>query len=131
MMKRPVLWDNNQMAEIIGAGASEPKCLVCSRTYSEHTWESRDVCNCYIESSPKIETYRRCGICGFIVDVKFEATKPTVQYGSAGRAKTKPDTDKLAELQAWLDERGRNSTSYGSHAHAYEVAARKLREATT
>lgn len=27
-------------------------------------------------------------------------------------------------------ERAQNSTSYGSHAHAYEVAARKLREAT-
>lgn len=29
----------------------------------------------------------------------------------------------------WLDERGRNSTSYGSHADAYEIAARKLRAA--
>lgn len=29
----------------------------------------------------------------------------------------------------WLDERGRNSRSFGSHADAYEIAARKLREA--
>jgi hypothetical protein len=28
-----------------------------------------------------------------------------------------------------LEERAKNSTSYGSHCHAYEVAARKLREA--
>ena len=27
----------------------------------------------------------------------------------------------------WMEERGRNSTSYGSHADAYEVAARHLR----
>lgn len=26
----------------------------------------------------------------------------------------------------WLDERAKNSTSHGSHCHAYEVAARKL-----
>ena len=30
---------------------------------------------------------------------------------------------------AWMEERGRNSTSYGSHADAYEVAARHLRRA--
>ena len=29
----------------------------------------------------------------------------------------------------WLDERARNSQSFGSHADAYEIAARKLREA--
>lgn len=29
----------------------------------------------------------------------------------------------------WLDDRAKNSTSFGSHCHAYEVAARKLREA--
>ena len=108
-----------------------PKCLLCNRMYSEHTFESRDICNCYIEPEPKpVDTLRRCGICGFIVDMKYAVAKPTIEYGSAGRAKTKPDTNKLAELQAWLDERGRNSTSYGSHADAYEVAARKLREAT-
>lgn len=36
---------------------------------------------------------------------------------------------KVREVLAWLDERARNSTSFGSHCHAYEVAARKLREA--
>jgi hypothetical protein len=46
------------------------------------------------------------------------------------RAVLKSRLDKLAGVQSWLDERGRNSTSYGSHADAYEVAARKLREAT-
>ena len=30
---------------------------------------------------------------------------------------------------AWMEERAQNSTSYGSHCHAYEIAAKKLREA--
>lgn len=34
-----------------------------------------------------------------------------------------------AGVLTWLDERGRNSRSFGSHADAYENAARKLREA--
>lgn len=34
-----------------------------------------------------------------------------------------------AGVLMWLDERGRNSRSFGSHADAYEIAARKLREA--
>lgn len=38
-------------------------------------------------------------------------------------------SDKIQEVLAWLDERASNSTSFGSHCHAYEVAARKLREA--
>lgn len=40
----------------------------------------------------------------------------------------KIDSRVVAHLM-WLDERGRNSTSYGSHADAYEIAARRLREA--
>src|ERR1019366_1362609 len=140
-------------------GAQAPKCLLCSRTYSEHTFESRDICNCYIGPEPELTTLRRCSICVFMIDTLYEATKPTLKYGSAGRAKTKQMSlspteylrgvengnieptlkelrnilksrdDKLAEVQVWMDERGRNSTSYGSHADAYEVAARKLREA--
>lgn len=35
----------------------------------------------------------------------------------------------VLDVLAWLDERARNSTSYGSHADAYEIAARRLREA--
>lgn len=34
-----------------------------------------------------------------------------------------------AGVLTWLDERARNSQSFGSHADAYEIAARKLREA--
>lgn len=34
-----------------------------------------------------------------------------------------------AGVLTWLDERGRNSRSFGSHADAYEIAARRLREA--
>lgn len=36
-----------------------------------------------------------------------------------------------AGVLTWLDERARNSRSFGSHADAYEIAARKLREAMT
>jgi hypothetical protein len=32
----------------------------------------------------------------------------------------------LDVLHLWLAERGRNSKSYGSHADAYEVVARKV-----
>lgn len=35
----------------------------------------------------------------------------------------------IHEVLAWMEERARNSRSYGSHADAYEIAARKLREA--
>jgi hypothetical protein len=42
----------------------------------------------------------------------------------------KAKLDRTRDVLSWLDERGKNSTSYGSHADAYEVAARKLREAT-
>lgn len=35
----------------------------------------------------------------------------------------------VAGVLGWLDERGRNSTSYGAHADAYEIAARRLRKA--
>jgi len=42
---------------------------------------------------------------------------------------TDDNEKKIREVLAWLDERARNSTSFGSHCHAYEVAARKLKEA--
>lgn len=35
----------------------------------------------------------------------------------------------VRNVLTWMEERGRNSKSYGSHADAYEIAARKLREA--
>lgn len=35
----------------------------------------------------------------------------------------------IREVLDWMEERSRNSRSYGSHADAYEIAARKLREA--
>lgn len=35
----------------------------------------------------------------------------------------------VREALDWMEERSRNSLSYGSHADAYEIAARKLREA--
>lgn len=38
-------------------------------------------------------------------------------------------SERLAEAKTvlnWLEERAQNSTSYGSHCHAYEVAAKKL-----
>jgi hypothetical protein len=36
---------------------------------------------------------------------------------------------RVVAVLMWLDERARNSRSYGSHADAYEIAARRLREA--
>lgn len=36
---------------------------------------------------------------------------------------------RIQSVLRWLDERAENSTSYGHHCHAYEVAARRLREA--
>ena len=36
---------------------------------------------------------------------------------------------RVVEVLMWLDERGRNSASFGSHADAYEIAARRLRAA--
>jgi hypothetical protein len=33
----------------------------------------------------------------------------------------------IREVLAWLEERAKNSTSFGHHCHAYEVAARRLR----
>jgi hypothetical protein len=42
---------------------------------------------------------------------------------------TRPQIGAVMEVLAWLDERARNSTSYGSHADAYEIAARRLRSA--
>jgi hypothetical protein len=36
---------------------------------------------------------------------------------------------RVVAVLMWMDERGRNSRSFGSHAAAYEIAARKLREA--
>lgn len=36
---------------------------------------------------------------------------------------------RVVEVLTWMDERGRNSRSFGSHADAYEIAARRLREA--
>lgn len=36
---------------------------------------------------------------------------------------------RVVGVLTWMDERGRNWRSFGSHADAYEIAARKLREA--
>lgn len=49
-------------------------------------------------------------------------------YEKTGAAIAEVDRRVVAVLM-WLDERGRNSRSFGSHADAYEIAARKLREA--
>lgn len=38
-------------------------------------------------------------------------------------------TPTIREVLDWMEARSRNSRSYGSHADAYEIAARKLREA--
>lgn len=61
-----------------------------------------------------------------------------LRYDGARKAFVRADTPEGAkgltrreraalDVLTWLDERGRNSTSYGSHADAYEIAARRLR----
>lgn len=57
-----------------------------------------------------------------------EAANALDNYAKTVALIEKIDNRVVAHLM-WLDERGRNSTSYGSHADAYEIAARRLREA--
>lgn len=35
----------------------------------------------------------RCTICGFVVDLRYEAIKPTISFGMAGRAPRRADLD--------------------------------------
>jgi vacuolar-type H+-ATPase subunit E/Vma4 len=35
--------------------------------------------------------------------------------------------ERTRKALAWMEERAQNSTSFGSHCHAYEVAARHLK----
>jgi hypothetical protein len=34
--------------------------------------------------------------------------------------------ERVKDALAWMDERAKNSTSFGSHCHAYEIAAHHL-----
>lgn len=61
-------------------------------------------------------------------DVMADAANAFDSYAKTIALIEKIDGRVVAHLM-WLDERGRNSTSYGSHADAYEIAARRLREA--
>lgn len=77
-------------------GAQAP-CVLCGRPASEHSRATADVCNCYLAGDG---AHTRCAICGFVIDTKYEATKPTIHYGSAGRAKIAGDvtTRQLLDL---------------------------------
>lgn len=57
-----------------------------------------------------------------------EAANALDSYAKTVALIEKIDSRVVAHLM-WLDERARNSSSYGSHADAYEIAARRLREA--
>lgn len=47
---------------------------------------------------------------------------------AANRIRDEWPTDKHVKASlAWMEERARNSTSFGSHCHAYEVAASHLK----
>lgn len=61
-------------------------------------------------------------------DVMADASNGLDAYAKTSLLIEEADRRVVAVLM-WLDERGRNSRSYGSHADAYEIAARKLREA--
>jgi hypothetical protein len=71
------------------AGAQAP-CLLCGRPAGEHSRDTADVCNCYLAG--ETDAHKRCAICGFVIDTKYEATKPTIEYGSAGRTKRATET---------------------------------------
>lgn len=61
-------------------------------------------------------------------DVMADAANALDAYARTAKLIEEVDARVVAVLM-WLDERARNSRSYGSHADAYEIAARKLREA--
>lgn len=63
-----------------------------------------------------------------LLDALADAANALDSYEKTATLIAEADARVVAVLQ-WLDERGRNSTSYGSHADAYEIAARRLREA--
>lgn len=72
------------------------RCAFCSRTVGEHSHDTRDICNVFVAKSEQL----RCNICGFLIDNRFEATKPTIEFGMAGRTKkSKPsDEDEAYEI---------------------------------
>lgn len=41
----------------------------------------------YLAGATLPENKMRCTICGFIVDTRFEATKPSINFGMGGRTK--------------------------------------------
>lgn len=59
-------------------------CVFCGKPLKDH-FGLDPACMPYI--APWSDTLKRCAICGFVIDTKYEATKPTIQYGNAGRAK--------------------------------------------
>jgi len=63
-----------------------------------------------------------------VLDTMADAANALDSYEKTIALIEKIDSRVVAHLM-WLDERARNSASYGSHADAYEIAARRLREA--
>lgn len=72
-------------------------CVLCGKPLKEH-FGLDPTCMPYI--SPWLAAHKRCAICGFVIDSKYEATKPTIHYGSAGRSKIAGDvtTRQLLDL---------------------------------
>lgn len=75
-------------------------CMNCGRSVGEHSMDTADVCNTFIgQEQPQY----RCAICGFVIDTRYEATKPTIEFGMAGRAKTAtprplPSVEQIAQI---------------------------------
>lgn len=99
------------------AGAQAP-CLLCGRAASEHSRDTADVCNCYLAG--ETDAHKRCAICGFVINTKYEATKPTVEYGSTGRAKITMKNDPALDTSVEALRRTIN-------AQKVELASRNLR----
>lgn len=63
-----------------------------------------------------------------VLDAMADAANALDSYEKTAKLIEEIDR-RVVDVLMWLDERGRNSRSFGSHADAYEIAARRLREA--
>lgn len=80
----------------VAADKGAERCAFCKRTLNEHSHDSADVCNMFIGESEQL----RCAICGFLIDNRFKAEKPSIDFTMAGRSQTR-DAE-LISLRAQL-----------------------------
>jgi hypothetical protein len=74
----------------VGYPTDKTRCGPCPRKVSNAAYEPTACLGVLATDEPcktDLANLRRCTICGFIVDVRFEAAKPDA-FGVAGRVKT-------------------------------------------